>query len=37
MSAWYPFSRRLGGPQNWSGQNGEEKIYMTELDYIIFE
>jgi len=24
-SPWYPMYRRLGGPQSWSGQNGEEK------------
>jgi hypothetical protein len=23
---WYPFSRRLGGPQSRSGRRGEEKI-----------
>jgi hypothetical protein len=22
----YPLDRRLGGPQNWSGRRGEEKI-----------
>jgi hypothetical protein len=22
----YPMYRRLGGPENWSGQSGEEKI-----------
>jgi hypothetical protein len=22
---FYPFDRRLGGPQNWPGRNGEEK------------
>jgi hypothetical protein len=22
---WYPFDMRLGGPQRWSGQGGEEK------------
>jgi hypothetical protein len=24
-SPWYPFGRRLGGPQNRSGRGGEEK------------
>jgi hypothetical protein len=24
---WYPFDRRLGGPQSQSGQGGEEKIF----------
>jgi hypothetical protein len=24
-SPWYPLERRLGGPQSWSGLNGEEK------------
>jgi len=24
-SLWYPFDRRLGGPQSHSGQSGEEK------------
>jgi hypothetical protein len=23
---WYPLDRKLGGPQSWSGQCGEEKI-----------
>jgi hypothetical protein len=25
-SPWYPFNRRLGGPQSWSGRHGEVKI-----------
>jgi hypothetical protein len=25
-SPWYPFDRRLGRPQSWSGWRGEEKI-----------
>jgi hypothetical protein len=24
-SPWYPLDRKLGGPQSWSGHNGEEK------------
>jgi hypothetical protein len=24
-SPWYPLDRRLGGPQSWSGCEGEEK------------
>jgi hypothetical protein len=25
-SPWFPLDKRLGGPQNWSGRLGEEKI-----------
>jgi hypothetical protein len=27
-SPWYPFDRRLGGPQSRSGRSGEEKNYQ---------
>jgi len=30
-SPWYPFGRRLGGPQSWSGHNGEEKKSLPLL------
>jgi hypothetical protein len=26
-SPWYPFDRRVGGPQSWSGCSGKEKVY----------
>jgi hypothetical protein len=28
-SPWYPFDRRLGGPQSRSGRCGEEKNFQT--------
>lgn len=32
---WYPLSGRLGGPQSWSGQCGEQKICCSCWDAFI--
>jgi hypothetical protein len=29
---WYPLDRRLGGPQSYSGHNGEEKNSQPPLE-----
>jgi hypothetical protein len=29
---WYPFYRRLGGPQSWSARYGEVKIFLPKRD-----
>jgi hypothetical protein len=31
-SPWYPFYRRLGGPQSWSGRYGEGNIFWPYRD-----